>query len=136
VNEAIAGNTFIPLKDLCAAFPNDPAQAFLAYAEAKLFISYLYETYGATGLQNLATAYADGIDCERGTEHAFGASFSDLEQKWRSSMSGRNSFLPALQTISPYLVLLCLVLVLPLLGLIGALRKKGTRNGSGTALRR
>ena len=136
LSEAIAGNTLIPFKDLCVAFPDDPAQAFLAYAESRSFTGYLYEAYGATGLQNLATAYADGMDCERGAEHAFGISLSQLEQNWLSSFQGQNRFLSALQNISPYLVLLCLVLVIPLLGLIGTLRKKGTRNGSGTEIRR
>jgi hypothetical protein len=136
LQEAITSKRLIPLQDLCVSFPNEPAEAFLAYAESRSFTNYLYETYGSTGLLNVAALYADGIDCERGAEYAFGASLSILEHKWRSSLLEQNGFLPALQNISPYLVLLCLVLVVPLLGLIGTLRKKGTRNGSGTEIRR
>ena len=136
LHEAMTGNTLIPLQDLCVSFPNDPAQAFLAYAESSSFTSYLYDAYGSTGLQKLATSYADGLDCERGIQQALGLSLSNMEQKWRSSVFGQNDFLPALQNISPYLVLLCLVLVIPLLGLIGTLRRKGTRNEPGTEIRR
>jgi hypothetical protein len=124
LNQAVAGNTLIPLKDLCVAFPDDPAQAFLAYAESRSFTGYLHEAYGAIELQNLATAYANGIDCEGGTERAFGISFSNLEQKWLSSLQEQNGFLSALQNIFPYLVLLCLVLVVPLFGIASRLRKK------------
>jgi Peptidase MA superfamily len=136
LEEALTNNALIPLKDLCVSFPEDTPQAFLAYAESRSFTSYLYETYGATGLQNLAAAYADGVDCEHGTERAFGVSLSNLEQKWTSSLRGENDWLPALQNISPYLVLLCLVLIIPLIGVAGTLRKKGTRNEPGTEIRR
>lgn len=136
LEEAVARDSLIPLKDLCVSFPNDPAQAFLAYAESKSFTGYLYKTYGSTGLLTLANSYADGADCERAPEPAFGVSLSNLEQKWRASMQAENGFLPALQNISPYLVLLCLVLVIPLLGVAGTLRKKGNRNESGTSIRR
>src|SRR5215210_2310608 len=88
LKDAIASNTLIPLKDLCVSFPSDAAQAFLAYAESGSFTGYLHETYGSTGLQNLAVAYAGGVDCERGTERAFGVSLLNLEQKWRSSALG------------------------------------------------
>ena len=122
--EAAASNHLVPLKDLCVSFPADTGQAFLAYAESRSFTSYLHKTYGSTGLLNLAASYADGVDCERGPEHAFGVSFSNLETKWRSSVLGQNSFLSVLQNISPYLVLLCLVLIIPLIGIAGTLRKR------------
>jgi hypothetical protein len=132
LKDARAGSALIPLKDLCVSFPDDPAQAFLAYAESRSFTSYLHELYGSTGLQNLAAAYGDGVDCESGTERAFSISLSNLEQKWHSAVLGQNSFLPALQNILPYLVLLCLVLVIPLIGIVSTLRKKGIRNEPGT----
>ena len=124
LKEALAKETLIPLEDLCLSFPDDPAQAFLAYAESKSFTGYLHQTYGSTGIQNLAAAYADGVDCEHGTERAFSISLSSLEAEWRASLRGENRYLPALQNISPYLVLLCLVLIIPLLGVAGTLRKK------------
>ena len=126
--DAVAGDRLIPLADLCVSFPDETGQAFLAYAESRSFTGYLHETYGSTGLLDLSTAYADGVDCERGTERVFGIPLSDLESDWRSSVLGQRAYLPGLQTISPYLVLLCLVLIIPLIGMATTLRKKGNRN--------
>jgi hypothetical protein len=128
LKEAITGHTLIPLKDFCASFPTDPAPAFLAYAESRSFTDYLRQTYGSTGLLNLAAAYADGLDCESGPERAFGVSLSLLESKWRSSVLGQEPVLTAFQNASPYLVLLCLVLAIPMIGIAGTLRKKGRPN--------
>jgi hypothetical protein len=132
LKDAASGNTLIPLNTLCASFPADTAQAFLAYAESRSFTNYLKQTYGSSGLLKLATSYADGADCDRGTELAFGLPLSNLEAKWRSSILGQNAWLPALQNMTPYLVLLCAVLFFPFIGIMTALRKKGSRNGSGT----
>ena len=129
--EATEGNHLIPLKDLCLSFPADIGQAFLAYAEARSFTNYLYESYGSTKLLNLAASYADGVDCERGPERVLGVSLAGLEAQWRSSVLGENPALSALRNISPYLVLLCLVLIIPLIGAVSTLRSKGDRNERG-----
>ena len=136
LTEAGADNKLIPIRELCASFPTDSGQAFLAYAESQSFVNYLHDSYGSSGLLSLATSYADGLDCERGTERALGASLSNLEQKWLSSVLGGDQFPSALQNISPYLVLLCLVLVIPFVGIISTIRKKGNQNGSGTSGRK
>lgn len=132
LTEAVRANTLIPLKDLCVSFPSDSGEAFLAYAEARSFTQYLRKTYGSTGLLTLAASYADGVDCEHGTERALGTSFANLEARWRSSVLGQNVFLSVLQNISPYLALLCVVLLIPLVGILTTLRKKGTHHESGT----
>jgi hypothetical protein len=128
LKDAAASNDLIPLNTLCASFPADMGQAFLAYAESRSFTSYLHQTYGSSGLLKLATSYADGVDCDRGTELAFGLPLPSLEAKWRSSILGQNAWLPALQNMTPYLVLLCVVLIFPFIGIVGTLRKKGKRN--------
>jgi len=126
--DAARTNDLIPINTLCVSFPAYSGQAFLAYAESRSFTNYLREAYGASGLLKLVTSYADGVDCDRGTELAFGLTLPNLEAKWRSTILGQNAWLPALQNMTPYLVLLCLVLIFPLIGMLGALRKKGNRN--------
>jgi hypothetical protein len=126
--DAAAGNRLLSFRDLCVSFPADAGQAFLAYAEARSFTNYLYRTYGSTGLLSLIASYASGVDCERGPERAFGTSLSSLEMNWRSSVLGQNTLLPALQNISPYLLLLCLILIIPLIVIVITLRKKGSQN--------
>ena len=136
LTEAVTNNHLISLKDLCGSFPSDAGQAFLAYAESRSFVNYLHDSYGSSGVQNIMSTYADGIDCENGSERAFGVSLSTLEQKWRASVLGGNRFLTALQNISPYLVLLCLVLIIPFIGILSTLRKKGSHNGSGNSVKK
>lgn len=121
---AAAGDRLIPLARLCSSFPEEAGDAFLAYAEARSFTRYLHETYGSTGLLDLSAAYADGVDCERGTERLFGIPLSRLEADWRASSLGQDAFLRAFQNILPYLVLMCLVLLIPLIGAVATLRKK------------
>ena len=123
-----ANNTLIPIKDLCASFPPTADTAFLAYAESRSFIHYLQSTYGSAKLLSLVSIYADGVECERGTENAYGVSLSKLEMDWRASALGQNAILPALQNLSPYLVLLCLILLIPFIGIMTVMRKKGSRN--------
>lgn len=136
LTDAARNNTLIPISRLCGAFPADTGQAFLAYAESRSFTKYLHETYGSSGLLKLASAYADGVDCERGPELAFNVSLSNLEIRWRSAAFGQTSVLPALQNIAPYLVLLCLVLIIPLFGILTTMRKKGTANEPETIIRK
>jgi hypothetical protein len=53
-----------------------------------------------------------------------------LEMDWRRSALGENAVLPAFQNMFPYLALLCLVLLIPFIGIINVLRKKGNQNES------
>jgi hypothetical protein len=126
--DAANSDDLIPLSYLCASFPADTGQAFLAYAESRSFTNYLHETYGSSGLLKLASSYADGVDCERGPELAFGVSLSYLETRWSSSELGQIALLPVLQNLMPYLVLLCLVLIIPFISIVTTLRKKGRTN--------
>ncbi len=128
-------NGLIPLADLCGSFPADAGAAFLAYAESRSFTSYLHDTYGAAGLLNLARIYADGVNCELGTERAFGVSLSKLELDWRESMLGQNALSMTLGSMAPYLVLLCLILLIPLIAILSTARKKGNPHGPETFAR-
>jgi hypothetical protein len=125
--EAAAGDRLIPLGELCLSFPADAGQAFLAYAEAQSFTNYLYRTYGSVELFSLVAAYASGVDCDHGTEQALGSSLTTLEMDWRSSVLGQNTLLLALENISPYLVLLCLILAVPFIVIVIIMRKPGLR---------
>lgn len=133
--EAGAGNKLIPLKDLCSSFPTNDGEAFLAYAESRSFTNYLHDTYGSAGLLSLAAYHADGVGCERGAERAFGVSLSKLELDWREAVLGQKALGSALRNISPYLVLLCLVLFVPLLGGLSMIRRKGKGHGPETYAR-
>lgn len=125
LSNAAATGTLIPLKGLCASFPASPAEAFLAYAESRSFTVYLHDSFGSADLLSLVAYYADGVDCERGVERAFGVAFSRLELDWRESVLGQKALGSVLRNMLPYLVLLCMVLLVPLLSGFNMIRKKG-----------
>ena len=129
---AASRDALIPIANLCASFAPQSDSAFLAYAESRSFTEYLRGQYGSDGLLTLAKSYANGVDCERGPERAFGVSLATLEQDWRVSTLGQNSIMSTLRRIAPYLGLLCLVLIVPLVGIVNAMRKKGDTHVSGT----
>ena len=122
-------NALIPLADLCASFPTDSAQAFLAYAEARSFTTYLRDIYGATALLDLARVYTQGVDCENGTQRALGTSLSQLELTWRESSLGQNVWGVAFRNMLPYLVLLGLLIFIPLILGWNATRQKVDKHG-------
>ena len=136
LTEAADRDGLIPLSDLCASFPAGAGEAFLAYAEARSFTNYLLTTYGSSGVSNLASAYADGVDCERGPERAFGVPLSQLERDWRASALGENALGATLSTSVPYLFLLCLVLFIPFIAILSMTRKKGDSHGPETFVRK
>lgn len=129
LRDAAAGDELIPIRDLCDSFSPGFDSALLAYAEARSFTDYLRGLYGSDGLLNLAKIYASGVDCERGVERAFGVSLAKLERDWRVTVLGQTGMMSTLENFAPYLLLLCLVVLFPLIGVIGTKRRKGNPNG-------
>ncbi len=129
-------NALIPLRDLCAAFPADPASAFLAYAEARSFTTYLRNTYGGPALLNLAKVYAGGVDCEIGFQNTFGIPLSEMDATWREQTLGQNVLGIAFRNMLPYLVLLLLLILVPILVGFNSARQKAGQSDSGRPAKR
>ena len=96
----------------------------MAYAQARSFVAFLRDTFGVTKLVDLATAYADGMACDSGVELVYGLTLTQLEADWRQSALGQDVANTALQATFPYLVLLCVMLVIPLALGLNAMRQK------------
>jgi len=129
LKDAGVRGTLIPMLNLCASYPTNSDSAFLGYAQSRSFTNYLRGQYGSAGLLSLVNIYANGVDCEHGTERAFSVSLGTLERNWRTSLLGQNELAATLWRFAPYLALLCLVVLMPLIGVINSLRKKGNPNG-------
>jgi hypothetical protein len=124
---ASKNGSLLPFKDLCDSFPPDTARAFLAYAQSQSFVRYLRDAYGTTGLTALTQTYANGLDCETGTTRALSASLNQLDARWRETALGQNVTGVALRNLSPYLLVMVLVLLVPLWGAIGMMRERRQR---------
>lgn len=124
---ASGNNTLLSFADLCVSFPADAGNAYLAYAQSQSFVTYIRETYGTSGLARLTKSYSEGFNCELGATNALGTPLSLLDVRWRESVLGQNVAGVAFRNLSPYLLLMALVLVVPLWGAIDMLRQRRKR---------
>jgi hypothetical protein len=114
LNTAIAEDELLSFENLCNTFPRDAGSAFLAYSQSTSFVRYIYQTYGSTGLTNLLRQYQTGLGCEEGVQATLGKSLTELENDWRQSNFSVDPTSEALKSLSPYLILALLVLIVPL----------------------
>lgn len=128
----IASNddSLLAFEALCASFPADAGNAFLAYAQSQSFISYIRDSFGSSGLARLANSYGEGFSCELGATNALGTPLSQLDTRWRENVLGQNTAGVALRNLLPFLLLLALVLMVPLWGTVDMLRQR-RKNGNG-----
>jgi hypothetical protein len=120
-------DALIPFENLCKSFPPDSGGAYLAYAQSQSFVTYVYESYGASGLTRLTDAYGDGLSCELGATRALGIPVSQLDVRWRENVLGQNVTGVAIRNLSPFMLIMALVLVVPLWGMIDLLRQRKKR---------
>lgn len=113
LDNASEDGNLLKIDSLCQVFPREAAGVSLAYAESASFTGYLYQEFGSAGLENLVKQYANGVNCERGSELAIGDTLSQLEINWRADVFGENAYLSAIKGFLPWIVLL-LVALLPL----------------------
>jgi Peptidase MA superfamily len=127
LDDASQKNTLLSFEDLCAAFPADAGNAFLAYAQSQSFVTYIRDSYGTSGLTRLTQSYGQGFDCELGATNALGIPLSQLDVRWRENVLGQNVTGVAIRNLSPFILLLALVLMVPLWGGIDLLRQRRKR---------
>jgi len=107
-------DSLIAMENLCSAFPRDAGSAFLAYAQSTSFVRYIYQTYGSTALVNLLRQYQLGLGCKEGVQTGLGISLSELENDWRVDSLSVSPVAKAMKSLSPYLFVALLVLLVPL----------------------
>jgi len=117
-------DALLSISSLCQPFPRDAYSANLAYAEVASFTRFLQQQYGSSGLDTLVRSYADGLDCERGVEVAFGQTLLKLERDWRQAVFAEDPNQAALGSLMPWLSLLALILLAPLGLAISRLRSQ------------
>jgi hypothetical protein len=115
LEETLSEREPIPLRTLCATFPQDPVSARLAYAESASVIDYIRDVYGRQALRDMVRAYADGATCEGGVRRALGLSLDRLETFWRAQMSPRNSWAAFFEDSASWMILMALFACLPFL---------------------
>ncbi len=115
LNKAVKTGSLTPMTALCGAFPQEAAAAFQAYAQSASFVQFLQNKFGSSGLLALVNAYKNGYSCEDGVQTATGSSLSQLDYRWRQETLGVDAGSLAIQNLSPYLVVIAILLVVPFL---------------------
>ena len=113
--DAAKNEALIPMNQLCGAFPREASSAFLAYAQSASFTRYLHSKYGTSGLQKLLQRYQDGLSCSEGPRSAFNLPFTQLETTWQQETLGVNHEQIILRNLTPFMVILALLVLIPLL---------------------
>jgi hypothetical protein len=113
LNTAASSGGLIPMESLCESFPENPSAAYLAYAQSGSFVNFLYKRFGTTGLDQLILAYSNGTSCTNSIESVLGETFNELEYSWQMEVLGIDSDLFVFQNLSPYLVFLATLIVIP-----------------------
>jgi len=118
LQRAAGQNDLLALSTLCYSFPQGSEDTFLAYAQSASFMRFLHQKYGASGLERLMKEYGNGLGCEEGAAAALGEPLSRLESLWRQEALGLNRQGLVFQNLTPYLVLLAVVLLAPFASLL------------------
>jgi len=121
LQDAAKKEAIISMTALCRGFPAEASKFYQSYAQADSFTRFLYQAYGAEGLQTLIQAYANGLDCERGAEVGLGKTLTQLELQWQRQSFNQSPALKALAVVLPWVVILCLILLTPILLILNSL---------------
>jgi hypothetical protein len=122
LESAMEKDSLLPVSSLCFTFPRDASSALLSYAQSASFVAYIHQSYGTDGLQELISAYANGLDCEQGARKALGIGLQQLERNWRRDALAQNVALTSLQNLLPWLLILGAVLAAPISLIVVRLR--------------
>jgi hypothetical protein len=126
LSQAVDRDGLLSFSDICQNFPVDASGAYLAYAQAASFTRYLFDQYGAEGLETLIENYRQSskLDCQDGTAKALGLSLNQLERGWRQTALGEKTASTEASSPWPWVTVLGVVLAVPLIVLtFSALRR-------------
>ncbi len=131
LGKARQNDSFLPIESLCQGFPRDASGAYLAYAEATSFTRFLLQRFGSSSMQQLLSNYADGMDCQRGIQAAYGESLTRLDRQWQRDAFGENMLSTAFDKLLPWLLLMLAVLFIPLLLIFSSRSRKTSSQKDG-----
>jgi len=116
LSQAVARDGLLSFSDICQNFPVDASGAYLAYAQAASFTRYLFDQYGAEGMETLVAMYTlnPDLDCQDGTSYSLGTPLGQLEHNWRQTILGEKSAAGSTGSPWPWVTVLGVVLVVPL----------------------
>lgn len=123
-------HTLLSFASLCESFPPNASDINIAYAQSDSFVRYIYQEFGANGLQSLLDAYKEGYSCENGPSESFGISLTQLERQWYLETFGEAQP-TSLNGIFAWSILFLVVFITPITSILLSARRKKTGDTHG-----
>ena len=86
---AAAQGTLLDFDDLETSFPEDPAQARLAYLQSEAFLAHVANARSHDAPKWILERYRNGDSFDAAFENVMGATRSDFERRWAKSLRKR-----------------------------------------------
>jgi len=86
VQEAAAQGRLFSIRALNSAFPYDPNDATLAYAESLSIVTFINHHFGPAKMAALIAVYRQGVSYEQAIQEALGVTQAQLDQEWKASL--------------------------------------------------
>jgi hypothetical protein len=118
MDKSIDQGILLSLETLCmsnfSGLP--PRDTALAYAQSESVVQYISSRYGASQIQALLAAYANGLSCSSGVERALGISLPTLETQWHAQLARAAVSTPGQETsLIPWILVWVISLILAFL---------------------
>ena len=89
VLRAARRDSLIPLRSM-ARVPGRPRDVMVFYAQAWSFVKHMMDAHGQERMADLLAAINDGESIEKAVHETYGISLQELDQEWRSRLTGES----------------------------------------------
>jgi hypothetical protein len=122
LERAVVTDSVMQMRDI-DTFPADERSVMLAYEQSKSFIEFIVSHYGRDGLSRILLFAGSGHSVEESIQKGLSISLSSLEDRWRSHLRGKNSWVTYLSG-NIYTILFLLGGIVTIYGFLRFLKKK------------
>ncbi len=89
LNQAIAGDTLIPLRALTGGFSEESTRATLSYAQSYSVVAFLIRQYGRARMDSLLSRLSEGSTVDEALQAVYSLDTDGLEDAWRKAIHAR-----------------------------------------------
>jgi hypothetical protein len=111
LTKAALTDRIIPLQQLTHQFPDDMADAELAYAQSFMFISFLINRFGRESFQQFIRDYSHSGDLKNSLQKMTGMHLLTLEKEWIDYVKLRVSWIPLITSATTLWFMATLVFI-------------------------
>ncbi len=85
---AVASDSLFSIPSISGSFPAGYSQAELAYAQSYSLVRFLLDRYGSAKMRQLLQEFSNGVRLDDALLETYGLNSEQLEEYWRSSLTG------------------------------------------------